>query len=85
MLRNITKNWSFKSMFFGMAIAFFSLGINMQIPFSQSKIMIENGIYPFYLLGYLAALPFVIIVMINWVMSIKKRKFVKERNSEVKE
>lgn len=76
---SIFENWNWKSLFFGMFLAYFTFAINFEISSSQSMALIYSGFNVFWALSYFALIPFIVIIIIS---IIKKVRITKQRSKE---
>ena len=64
MIKEILNGWSFKSFFLGIFTITFALGINWELPFSQTTLMLKNGMNVFWFIGFLMGIIPLSIILI---------------------
>ncbi len=79
MIKEILNGWSWKSFFLGILTISFALGVNWELPYSETTLLLRNGMNAFWMVGFLlGCLPLAIILMYENY----KSKFIKRDKNE---
>ena len=73
MIKQIFENWSWKAFFIGMFTISFALGVNWELPFSETTILLKHGLNVFWAISFLTGiLPLSIILIWDNYKEINK-------------
>ena len=77
MITKIFLNWNWKSFFVGIFTISFALGINWELPFSQTTLLLKHGMNVFWFIGILMGIVPLSLILIYESYKENPERFTK--------